>query len=107
MLKELHSYLVEEKISLTSREKEIQDKILEAIYEELEKQKLTKDDCLEYLVSRTNLKETRIKNILKGENKRAITLKEVFIIAFAFNVHPAYLFRKVEKGKIKPRTSIK
>ncbi|MBE6158428.1 MAG: hypothetical protein E7159_01225 [Firmicutes bacterium] len=90
---------------MTSREKEIQDKILEAIYEELEKQNLTKDDCLEYITGRTILKESRIKSILSGENKRAITLKEVFTIAFAFNVHPAYLFRKVERSKIKPKTS--
>ena len=86
---------------MTNRGKYIQEKVLEAIYEELSKQNLSKEDCLEYLKSHTLIKENRIKNILFGRNKRTITIEEVNLIAFSFNVHIAYLFRKVDRDVLK------
>ena len=83
---------------MTNRGKYIQEKVLEAIYDELAKQNLKKDDCLEYLKSHTLIKESRIKSILNGTNKRTITIDEVNYIAFSFNVHVAYLFRKVDRN---------
>ena len=86
---------------MTSRAKYIQEKVLEAIYEELSKQNLSKEDCLEYLKSHTLIKKSRIKAILDGTNKRTITIEEVNLIAFSFNVHIAYLFRKVDRDVLK------
>lgn len=86
---------------MTSRAKYIQEKVLEAIYEELSKQNLSKEDCLEYLKSHTLIKESRIRNILNMKNKRTISIEEVNLIAFSFNVHIAYLFRKVDRDVLK------
>lgn len=82
---------------MTNRGKYIQEKVLEAIYDELAKHNLKKEDCFEYLKSHTLIKERRIKNLINGTNKRAITIDEVNYIAFSFNVHVAYLFRKVDR----------
>ena len=83
---------------MAKRGKYIQSKVLEAVYEELDKQNLSKGDCLEFLKSHTTIKESRIKSILDEKNKRTITIQEIDNIASALNVDTAHLFRNVDTG---------
>ena len=79
----------------------IQKCILDAVYEELDKRNIPREDCLKFLLSNTIIKESRLKAILSGTNKRPITLKELTDFAIAFNRNTGYLLRNINMVEIK------
>ena len=86
---------------MNERNKYIQKCILETVYEELDKKNIPREDCLKYLLANTIIKESRLKNILSGTNKRPITLKELTGFAIAFNLNTGYLLRNINMVEIK------
>ena len=79
----------------------IQKCILDAVYEELDKRNIPREDCLKFLFSNTIIKESRLKAILSGTNKRPITLRELTGFAIAFDLNTGYLLRNINKSKEK------
>lgn len=81
---------------MTEREKFIDNKILENVYEELVKQGISEEEFCKELKENTPLKESRIKNIINRTNKRAITLKELNYLSFVLGLeNPGYLLKNI------------
>ena len=81
---------------MTEREKFIDNKILENIREELNKQGISEEEFYSTLLENTPLKESRLKNIMNGTNKRPITLKELNYLSWVLGLeNPGYLLKGI------------
>lgn len=81
---------------MTEREKFIDNKILENIHEELNKQGVSEKEFYRILLENTPLKESRLKNIMNGTNKRPITLKELNYLSWVLGLeNPGYLLKDI------------
>ena len=81
---------------MTEREKFIDNKILENIHEELNKQGISEEEFYKMLLENTPLKESRIKNIMNRTNKRSITLKELNYLSWVLDLENlGYLLKDI------------
>lgn len=81
---------------MTEREKFMDNKILENIHEELNKQGISEEEFYKMLLENTPLKESRIKNIMNRTNKRPITLKELNYLSWVIDLeNPGYLLKDI------------
>ena len=81
---------------MTEREKFIDNKILENIQEELNKQGISEEEFCNMLKENTPLKESRINNIMNRTNKSPITLKELNYLSWVLGLeNPGYLLKDI------------
>ena len=81
---------------MKEREKFIDNKILENVYEELVKQGISEEEFCKELENNTPLKASRIKNIMNRANERPITLKELNYLSWVLGLeNPGDLLKNI------------
>lgn len=81
---------------MTEREEYLQKTILNNVYEELKSQNKTIDELCKFLLQHTPIKKTRLDKLLKCENKRVLTIKELSYLCYGLNIEPPALLKNIK-----------
>lgn len=81
---------------MTEREEYLQKTILNNVYEELKNQDKTVDELCELLLKHTPIKKTRLDKLLKCENKRVLTIKELSHLCCVLDIEPPALLKNIK-----------
>ena len=81
---------------MVERNNKLQEKILQNVEKELNKQGITKDKYVEFFLKETPMTESRLTRIFERTSKMPITIKEFCYMAMALNIEPASLFKNID-----------
>ena len=81
---------------MRERAKKINDKIIDTMITIINKQNMTQEEFISKIVNDTIMSESRIRRILDGTSKMAITIKELYYISLVLNVDITELVKDVD-----------